>query len=484
MDFPPPEYPTKPIKDLSLSFPHKTCFDDFNIHIRHGSRIAIIGRNGSGKTTLLKMLQGELEPTSGIIECGTDVVFGCVPQIIENFDSLSGGQRFNEALTHALCLDPNVLLLDEPTNHLDRQNRTSLMRLLKSYSGTLIVVSHDTELLRYCMDTLWHVDNGQIQVFSGNYDDYICAVHSLRASIEKELIRLERQKKDMHHALMKEQKRAAKSKTQGEKNIHQKKWPTVVSAAKASRAEETSGRKKSVIDNKKQRLNEELAKLRLPEIIVPKFSISAAELSDRMIISISDGCIGYTGTESLLQKIRLSMRSKERIAIQGDNASGKSTLIKAILGDVSVIKSGNWIVPKRIDIGYLDQHYGTLSAGKTVCETIAERVTTWSYIEVRRLLNDFLFRKNEEVNTEVSRLSGGEKVRLTLAQIAAFTPKLLILDEITNNLDLETRGHVIEVLKNYPGAMIIISHDVDFLKEIGVSDGYEIVDGYFSFSAR
>jgi len=111
-------------------------------------------------------------------------------------------------------------------------------------------------------------------------------------------------------------------------------------------------------------------------------------------------------------------------------------------------------------------------------------VTTWSYIEVRRLLNDFLFRKNEEVNTEVSRLSGGEKVRLTLAQIAAFTPKLLILDEITNNLDLETRGHVIEVLKNYPGAMIIISHDVDFLKEIGVSDGYEIVDGYFSFSAR
>ena len=75
MDFPPPEYPTKPIKDLSLSFPHKTCFDDFNIHIRHGSRIAIIGRNGSGKTTLLKMLQGELEPTSGIIECGTDVVF-------------------------------------------------------------------------------------------------------------------------------------------------------------------------------------------------------------------------------------------------------------------------------------------------------------------------------------------------------------------------------------------------------------------------
>lgn len=468
------------IKNLSLSFPHKTCFDDFNVQIRHGSRVAIIGRNGSGKTTLLKILQGALEPTSGIIECGSDVVFGFVPQIIENFDSLSGGQRFNKALTYALSRNPNVLLLDEPTNHLDRHHRKSLIRLLKSYSDTLIVVSHDTELLRYCMDTLWHIDNGQIQVFSGNYDDYICETQSHRASIEKELTYLARQKKDIHHALMKEQKRAAKSKTQGEKNIYQKKWSTVVSTTKASRAEETSGHKKSVIDHKKKKLSKQLVKLRLPEIIVPKFSINAAEISDRMIVSINDGSIRYIGTEPLLQKISLSMRSKDRIAIQGENASGKSTLIKAILEDVSVIKSGNWIVPRRIDIGYLDQHYGTLSAEKTVYETIAVLVPTWFPIALRRLLNDFLFRKNEEVNTEVCKLSGGEKVRLTLAQIAALTPKLLILDEITNNLDLETREHVITVLKNYPGAMIVISHDVEFLREIGVSDWYQIVDGYFT----
>ncbi|HXH55581.1 MAG TPA: ATP-binding cassette domain-containing protein [Gammaproteobacteria bacterium] len=465
------------IKNLSLSFPHKTCFDDFNIQIKHGSRIAIIGRNGSGKTTLLKILQGAMEPTSGFIECGRDAVFGFVPQIIESFNPLSGGQRFNEALTHALNFDPNVLLLDEPTNHLDQHNRKSLMRLLKSYSGTLIVVSHDIELLRHCTDTLWHVDNGQIQVFSGNYDDYISAVQSRRASIEKELAGLNRQKKDMHHALMKEQKRAAKSKTQGEKNIHQKKWPTVVSAAKASRAEETSGRKKSLIDHKKQRLSEQLAKLRFPEIIVPKFSIRTAELSDRMLVSISDGCIGYTGTESLLQKISLSMRSKDRIAIQGDNASGKSTLVKAILGDASVFRLGNWMVPKRIDIGYLDQCYGALSPEKTVYEMIAALASTWSHIEIRRFLNDFLFRKNEEINIEVCKLSGGEKVRLALAQIAVLTPKLLIFDEITNNLDLETRDHVIEVLKNYPGAMIVISHDVDFLEKIGVSHWYQIVRG-------
>ena len=189
------------------------------------------------------------------------------------------------------------------------------------------------------------------------------------------------------------------------------------------------------------------------------------------------GALATLTAKPLLQKISLIINSKDRIAIQGDNASGKSTLIKAILNDASVIKSGHWMLPKLVDIGYLDQHYGTLSAEKTVYETIAELVPTWSTIEIRRHLNDFLFRKNEEVNSKVAQLSGGEKARLTLAQIAAITPKLLILDEITNNLDLETREHVIEVLKKYPGAMIVISHDADFLKEIGVHDCYQIVEG-------
>lgn len=468
------------IKNLSLSFPHKTCFDDFNAQIVYGSRIAIMGRNGSGKTTLLKIVCGVVEPTSGDIQCDDNVVFGFVPQIIEDFDYLSGGQRLNKAVTQALSCDPNVLLLDEPTNHLDRHNRKSLMRMLQSYTGTLIVVSHDTELLRNCIDTLWHIDNGQLSVFKGTYDDYIREVQSRRSSLEKEIRRLDRQKKDMHHTLMKEQKRSAKSKEKGEKSIAQRKWPTVVSNAKAGRAEETSGRKKSAIDHKKQDLTEQLSNLRLPDIIVPKFSLNSADGGERTIVSISDGSIGYAGKAPLLKKISLSISSKDRIAIQGDNASGKSTLIKVILDDNRVIKSGNWYLPSIRDIGYLDQHYATLSVEKTVLETIAELVPTWSHIEVRRHLNDFLFRKNEEVNTTVVQASGGEKARLCLAQIAAKTPKLLILDEITNNLDLETKAHMVQVLKAYPGAMIIISHDGDFLEAIGVNDYYKISDNSFS----
>jgi len=150
------------------------------------------------------------------------------------------------------------------------------------------------------------------------------------------------------------------------------------------------------------------------------------------------------------------------------------------LDNPSVIKTGNLTVPHAYEIGYLDQHYTTLSADKTVWETISSFFMNKSYTEIREHLNDFLFSKNEEVNALVSTLSGGEKARLSLAQIAAMMPKILILDEMTNNLDRETRAHVMQVLKVYPGAMIVISHDADFLNAIQVTDRYEIKDGLLS----
>ena len=124
----------KPIEfvNVGLSFPHKTCFENFNTTVAYGSRIGIIGQNGSGKSTLLKMLQRLTETTDGYIKVPKDVRIGYVPQVIEDYETLSGGQRLNEALTRALVADPTVLLLDEPTNHLDHKNRQSLMRMLRA----------------------------------------------------------------------------------------------------------------------------------------------------------------------------------------------------------------------------------------------------------------------------------------------------------------------------------------------------------------
>ena len=240
------------------------------------------------------------------------------------------------------------------------------------------------------------------------------------------------------------------------------------------RANTTSHRKTRDINLEREHLNEQIAALATPGIIRPSFSIPAGD-SGRVLVSISEGSAGYE--HPVLTSINLSITSGERMAIHGDNGSAKSTLLRAILGDKAVCKTGTWQVVRREFIGYLDQHYATLEADKTVLEVMQDCRVNWSHVEIRQHLNDFMFRKNEEINTLVRNLSGGEKVRLSLARIAAHPPKLLILDEITNNLDLETREHVIQILKDYPGAMLVVSHDCDFLLAIGVTDHYDIPNG-------
>lgn len=266
---------------------------------------------------------------------------------------------------------------------------------------------------------------------------------------------------------MNEQQRAKKSKSMGEKHITQRKWPTITSAAKAHRTQKTSGRKKKSIELRKQDLTEKLSELYKPETIKPKFSLTTITRHNKTIVSIQNGEIGYH--DFLLKNINLSLTSDERMAIEGQNGCGKSTLIKGILGTPTVIKKGEWSAPSPQDIGYLDQHYQNLDLHKTVFETIQELMPGWSPAQIRRHLNDFLFCKNEAINVKITHLSGGEKARLSLCHIAAKTPKLLILDEITNNLDLETKEHVIKVLNGYPGGLIIISHEPDFLKAINIT---------------
>lgn len=465
---------------VSFSIPAKDCFEDFSSTIYPGSRIAIIGRNGSGKSSLLNILRGAILPSSGEIKMPKGVCLGYVEQTIQDFDNLSGGQRLNRRLSEQLAQNPDLLLLDEPTNHLDKGNRKSLMRMLRRFQGTLIIVSHDTELLRHCVDTLWHIDNGRIIDFNGSYDDYMCDIKRKREMTERELAALKQDKSKVHQALMKEQNRAAKSKAKGQKNINQKKWPTVVSQSKEMNAEQTSGKKKSEIDKRNKQLTEQLSNLRLPEIILPTFSIKPESICSATLLSISGGSVGYSYDQSILEDVSLVLGGKERIAINGANASGKSTFIKAILEKDEVYRRGEWFVPRFDHIGYLDQHYHNLSSHLSVFKHIKDLRPDWTDKEVRRHLGDFLFKKNEEVMQIVTDLSGGEKALLSLSMIAAKTPRLLILDEITNNIDLETRHHVVQVLKEYPGAMVIISHDEDFLKAINIDHTYTIVNGKFS----
>lgn len=448
---------------MSLSFPNKICFEDFSTDIAFGARIAIIGRNGSGKSSLIKMIADN--------NYGFSLEY--IPQIISNFDSFSGGERFNKSLSQAIGKNPSILLLDEPTNHLDSENRKSLMRMLQTYYGTLIIATHDEELLQNCVEILWHIDNRKITVFHGKYADYMSKLHLKHQDAYNQIELLKREKKSMHESLMKEQKRTSKSKAAGEKKLSNKKWMRSVCDLKAMKAEKSQGKKLRDLDEKKQKLSEQLQQNHPLEKIIPKFNLPYQKIADKTIVSIVDGSAGYTNN-IILRNINLSVLSQEHVAIIGKNGSGKTTLVKAIMNNTDIVKYGDWYTPDLKDIGYLDQYYDNLNSEKTAVEIISNANSKWNYIEIRKHLNDFLFRKNKEVSTLVLTLSGGEKARLSLAQIAANVPKLLILDEVTNNIDLETKNHISEILSDYPSAMIIISHDEVFLKKIKIDKYYQL----------
>lgn len=246
----------------------------------------------------------------------------------------------------------------------------------------------------------------------------------------------------------------------------------------------TAVNKSAQLREKQHSLDERLSQCYVPEIITPKFELNAKQQSKKTLISISQGNVSYGEHNPILSNINFSLIGDERIALCGDNGSGKSTFIKAILNDSTVFHQGEWLTPKNEKIGYLDQHYSLLSDDDTVFESIRKAAPDWPELKIRRHLTDFLFFNNEEVYEKVAILSGGERARLCLAQIAARSPALFILDEITNNLDLETREHVIQVLKYYLGALLIISHDDNFLSEIGVTDYYRCVDRKMMYSEK
>lgn len=444
------------LSNLTLVFPHKVCFEDFSANITEGDRIAIIGRNGSGKSSLLKLIHEKI---------GNSISF-LVPQIITENEKLSGGERFNKKLSEALAHNPEFLLLDEPTNHLDISNRHSLMRMIKKFHGTIIIVTHDLEILRNCTNTIWHIENGKITIFNGNYDEYMIEQKHKADSISKKLSSIKTQEKILRKKMDKNQEKAAKSRASGEKKIANKKWMKVVGNSKASRAEKSHGKNLRDLNDSKKELAESLNEIFIPEVLEPKFNFEGIGFGDSF--AIIDGTVGYSPNNFILRDININL--EHSLAIIGNNGSGKTTLVRAIMDDPAVYKSGQWNVPKKV--GYIDQHYSILEADKTPFETIKECAPNLNTVEIRKYLNDFLFRKNEEVNSQIKYLSGGERARLCMAKIAINPPALLILDEITNNIDLETRNHIADVLKNYRFKFIVISHDEDFLQTIGIEQRF------------
>ncbi len=467
----------KPIilEKISFELPQKTCFANFSTHILPAARIAVIGRNGSGKSSLLKMLLQEIEPSSGQIKNLNTVTISAVPQTVLTNANLSGGERFNKAFSEALAQKPDILILDEPTNHLDQTTRATLMHMLNAFQGTLIMATHDTHLINTCATTLWHIENEKITVFSGNYADYINEQLLERLGREKNLNNLKKERHKIKELKQLEQTTMAQKGKGTPKDNDKKFFKRNVNFGQKEAANRIRKMRDKIED-----IQQQISDNRLPEILLPKFALThtAAALS-RNMLSVVQGACGYENI-TVLKDISFSMTGTDKVALLGDNGSGKTTFLRALRGQETVWRKGDWSLPKSCEIGYVDQHYGSLNPDKTVEEIIHEANPALSRAEVRKHLNDYLFRKNEEVFAQVRTLSGGEKAKLSLAQVAANPPKLLILDEITNNLDIETKDYITTVLQAYPGAYILISHEPDFLDALPLTARYRLQNGQFN----
>ena len=457
------------IRDISLQFASNICFENFSSQIIQGQKIAVIGNNGSGKSSLLKLLRNEIEPICGCIDFNSDLQIEYVDQIIECHTKLSGGERFNKEFFQKIELSPDLLMLDEPTNHLDLQNRESLISIINSLSCAVIFATHDKDLISQCAEVIWHIDKGVIHQFRGKFDEYIRKHENEKYKIELKLRELNRESCLAHNKLMQEQERAKKSKQYGRNKYRGDK---INLSSKKRKGETTTGNRKAAISDYKNELREKMELIYEPKKIVPKFAFDQQKIrTDRNILEIRDGSIGYRSI--ILKNISLQLAHNQRMAIKGRNGSGKTTLMKAIMSDNQVFIQGEWITPQKKDIGYLDQFYKNF-IGITPFDEIKHNMPNASDSEIRQHLNCYLFRSNDQVYASIRTLSGGERARLSIAAIASRAFKLLVLDEPTNNIDMETASHLIDVLNNYSGSLIVISHDNNFLQQIGVESEYHL----------
>lgn len=444
-------------------------FENFSTTITPGQRIAIVGDNGCGKSSLLRLLAGQISPSAGRLIAPSHWTGALLPQQLSDPPALSGGERVLQRLRELLDLAPDALLLDEPGNHLDATHRRWLLRALRHFPGTLILVTHDLALCEALCDTVWSMQPGRTpRVFHGRWSELLAEQQRERQQLDAQLGALERQRQQTHEALMQSQRRAAQAREHGVRSIAQRKWATIRSPAKLGRGHSHGADQQAQLRQQREALLAERAELPRHQALTPRFALQPGSARQgRALLQISQGRLAWPGAAALFEGLDLSLMPGERLALVGDNGSGKSSLALALAGSTALQREGDWLLPS--SVARLDQQGQDLDPGLTVLEQLSRCAPDWPLQQRRHHLSGFLFREADIVERPVRLLSGGERVRLSLACVAARAPALLILDEPSNHLDARSRGELIEVLRQYPGALLLICHDESVLKALDMT---------------
>ena len=478
------EAPIYTIRGAKLSFGLNPLFTDVDLYINRGDKICLVGRNGCGKSTLLKVIAREIEPDEADFFIQPGVRIGYMPQepdftgfktlrevveaglskeeknqtyradrLIEYFainenqnpEQSSGGERRKAALARSLIGEPDILLLDEPTNHLDITTIEKLEDLIKKFSGAVIVISHDRMFLDHISQTTFWLDRGVLRRNNkgfGAFEEWEDQV------IEQEII---------------EQKALNKKIAEETEWLHK---------GVTARRRRNMGRLRRLQQLRQERREQ----IKMTGSV--NLEAETAELRSKMVIEAKHISKSF-GDIEIVKDFSIRVIKGNKIGIVGPNGSGKTTLIKLLTKRLEP-DSGFVRIGKNLEEAYFDQNRITLDPKKTLWKTLCnEGDHIWvrgHFRHVVAYLKDFLF-KPDQAQCPVSTLSGGEKNRLMLALALAKQSNFLVLDEPTNDLDMDTLDLLQEVLDDYEGTILIVSHDRDFMDKVATSLIYMRGDG-------
>lgn len=524
--------PVLTIKDASFNYPGEDAlFEDLKLTITKGEVTALVGVNGSGKSTLLKIIMGQLELTSGKIELNcapyyvpqvdlsiqqseikiyeyisqyyeewwdvpveTEILFDLTIDPESETRTLSGGELMKLNLAIALKNNPDFLILDEPTNHLDVSSINNLINFIKTNEDryTFLIVSHDTFFLDQVVTRVLNLENKKITSYGGNYSFYVeqkeLQLGGLRKQQAVAQAKLENALTNAQKAYEKQEHKAAKTRT----DIHEgKEKDKYIIAGKKESGESTTRARKVNLEKKQAELTNLLENIDLPdEQKTASMHIkNTGSPANNMIFEI-DGADLKIENKKLIKNIKLKINYGDRIAIAGNNGTGKTTLIKALLklGNVNnkdtvlgdAVLDGNVNVNDQLKWVYIDQNYSSVDPNKTLIQNLMSYNKSYTEDMAKSQLGKFQFKNINEMNKLGKNLSGGETVRFIMAMITAFPIDMIILDEPTNNLDVETVNVLVEALNNFKGAIVVISHNIDFLNAIKITKSFLIKENKIS----
>lgn len=505
-------------------------FNNIHLTLNKHDKIALIGKNGIGKSTLLQLIAGIIQPLQGNIV--RDSIPYYIPQIFGQFNeytiahalgiddklyalqqildgdvseanleiladdwnieerckaalqywklegldfkqkmkTLSGGEKTKVFLAGIAIQNPDIVLMDEPSNHLDLESRKILYDFIQSTTQSLIVVSHDRVLLNI-LNTVCELDKYGISTYGGNYNFY-----TEQKKIERDALSLDIKSKEKSLRKAKEierdtMERQQKLDARGRKKQEKAGLPTISMKTFKNNAEKSTARMKDIHSEKINDVSQALTRLRdeLPDKDKMKFRFDQSGLhKGKILISVQGINMLYSGRDLWQQNLTLKISSGERIAVTGKNGCGKTTLIKILLG--MLFPHTGIVTQAANETVYIDQEYSLINLRQTVYEQAMQYNTSaLQEHEIKIRLDRFLFGKDawgKVCNT----LSGGEKMRLMLCclTIRNQAPDVIVLDEPTNNLDIQNIEILTEAINGYSGTLVVISHDEHFLQQIGI----------------